>query len=173
MMLELAWAAGLFEGEGTVTIIGQGKKRRYTRPIVTLSSTDSEIVDFFQKRWPGNLRWYLPKKSLNAKPAISWTLQNRTAIKRFLNDIRPYIQTARVWQKIELLFEDINARVQGSRSDPLYIERCQSRRTRMMNLNLRGRGNMDGTVALLKAKANYKTGKPMPLMLGSAAEEAP
>src|SRR5690242_14193138 len=50
--IELAWAAGMFEGEGTVTISAAGR-HGYTRPVVTLANTDRQVVDFFQARWPG------------------------------------------------------------------------------------------------------------------------
>lgn len=40
----LSWAAGAFEGEGTVTITKSGK-RGYTRPAVMLTSTDREMVN--------------------------------------------------------------------------------------------------------------------------------
>lgn len=57
---ERIWAAGFFEGEGTVTILSTVKAGD-TRPKVSMTSTDESMVDFFHARWPGS-RWsYIPK----------------------------------------------------------------------------------------------------------------
>lgn len=130
----LSWAAGTFEGEGTVTITRSGR-RGYTRPLVMLTSTDPEMIDVFQKRWPGCVKHYQPKG--NARIAHTWTLNVRPAIARFLWDISPFLKTDRVRQKAELVLADIGSRVQGAKGSH-YLAECHERREVIRALNKRG-----------------------------------
>lgn len=132
---DLAWAAGLFEGEGTVTITRSGR-RGYTRPLVCLTSTDREVVDFFHKRWPGVMRTFQPAG--NARLAHVWTLNVRPSIHAFLTELSPYLRTERVRKKARLVVEDVEARRQGARS-PDYLAACHERRQQVAELNRRGR----------------------------------
>jgi hypothetical protein len=129
-----SWAAGFFEGEGTVTITRSGR-RGYTRPLVCLTSTDREVIDLFQARWPGVVRTYQPKG--NARIAHVWTLNVRPTIRAFLVELLPHLRTQRVQAKARLVIEDVDARVQGSR-DPGYMVACHARREAVAALNKRG-----------------------------------
>src|SRR3990172_12809075 len=81
------WAAGHFEGEGTVTISG-ASRRGYTRPLVVLASTDFQVIEFFNERWPGTIRTYQPKsKTGRAKLARVWSLNSFEAVRAFLLDM--------------------------------------------------------------------------------------
>lgn len=132
------WAAGLFEGEGTVTL-ATNRIASYTRARVLLSSTDQEIVNFFHTRWPGSCRNYMPQsRTGRAKRAWSWTVSCRKAI-TFLQDIRPYIRTSRVRAKIDLVFEAQAHRHQGPSPDQAAYRRLHDGyRARMTGLNRRG-----------------------------------
>ena len=130
----LAWAAGTFEGEGTVTITRSGA-RGYTRPMVMLTSTDPEMVNVFNVRWPGRIYAHQPKG--NSKVAHTWSLNVRPAIARFLWDISPFLKTDRVRRKAELVLEDIGARIQGAKG-PGYLAECHERREEIRALNKRG-----------------------------------
>ena len=137
---ELAWAAGMFEGEGTVTITQVGrpggkKEYGYTRAVVSLTSTDAEIVAFFHQRWPGVLRTFQPRG--NAKIATTWTLNTGESIWRFLDDVFPHLRTGAEKLKFSVVMEDVEARVQGSR-DWEYRDACHQRRMIMRALNKRG-----------------------------------
>lgn len=129
-----AWAAGMFEGEGTVTITRSGR-RGYTRPLVVLTSTDRSVIDFFNERWPGCVKTYQPRG--NARVAHVWTLNVRPAIRDFLLHLLPHLRTERVRTKALLVIEDVDARAQGARS-PEYLTRCHERRERVAELNRRG-----------------------------------
>jgi hypothetical protein len=132
----LSWIAGVFEGEGTITITMAGKKG-YTRPAVMLTSTDESMVAPFQKRWPGCIRRFTPPG--NSKPAVTWALSSRPSISRFLFDMHPFFKTERVRRKSELVQVDIAARVQGARGlGKEYLEACYARREEMAVLNKRG-----------------------------------
>jgi len=134
MSTDLAWFAGLFEGEGTLTISRSGR-RGYTRPIVTLAMTDKQCVDLFHERWPGCLQ--VRPMGVGQRTAYVWTLNQRAAILTFVGDLQPYFRTERVQQKARLLIEDVLARKQGARQHD-YLAQCHERREAMALLNKRG-----------------------------------
>lgn len=131
-MALVIWAAGIIEGEGTITITRSG---RYTRPLVSVTSTEPEIIAALQSRWPGTLRRFTPPG--NAREATTWTLNARASIARFLWDILPYLRTERRRRLAWLVWDDIGAREQGARR-PGYMDACQQRRERVRVLNRRG-----------------------------------
>jgi hypothetical protein len=133
---ELSWAAGLFEGEGTVTIATGGASRLYTRLVVTLSSTDEEIVAFFQDRWPGTITTRLPPG--NTRMAYTWFLSAWRA-QVFIEQVLPFVVTTRVRAKMELAIEAQSTKQQGTRKNCIqYREEQETFRLRMKALNKRG-----------------------------------
>lgn len=132
-----AWAAGLFEGEGTLTIARYPRGDLvYTRPVVTLTMTDRSVVDLFHGWWGGSVAGYQPKG--NARYAWRWTINSRPPIGRFLDDLGPEFRTERVRAKAALLAEDLAERIQGCKNDEGYLGRCLERYQRMKDLNRRG-----------------------------------
>src|SRR5262245_43395380 len=94
---KLAWARGLFEGEGTSTI-GVRKSNETYRLIATVRNTDISIVEFFYHRWSG---WLQPAYGSRPgrKPAWYWTVAGPRA-ERFLRAIEPFVFTERVRMKL-------------------------------------------------------------------------
>jgi hypothetical protein len=133
--LELIWAAGLFEGEGTVSINKAHKKHRGTLRCM-VGSTDIEIVKFFLARWGGH--WHEVKASGNKQTAWKWSVA-ATKAEKFLRKIFPYIYTKRVKEKALLGLEFQSQKIigRGSHSQK-YRERQFEYYTRMKHLNLRG-----------------------------------
>jgi hypothetical protein len=131
--VDLAWAAGMFEGEGTITITGGG---RYTRSVVCLTNTDREIVEFFQNRWPGLVGPHKPQKP-NHKMAWTWRLQGNFVF-GFLLDVSPFFRTRAEREKADLLLESQRARWAGYKLSG-HSERIGTYRDRMRKLNQRGR----------------------------------
>ncbi len=130
----LSWVAGIVEGEGTITITRSGI-RGYTRPQVSITSTDPDILAPIQDRWPGALSTRQPPG--RAKLAHTWTLNVRSSIARFLFDILPFLHTDRVRRKALLVLQDVGARVQGARGED-YMRQCHERREQIRALNKRG-----------------------------------
>jgi len=138
---DFAWAAGLFEGEGTVTLTTMGKGRGTNRLVVSVSNTDRQVTDFFQERWPGSkLREHFPVSSRRARRVWVWNLTSRRA-EVFLRQIRPFIRTERVSAKIALALEAQEARVIGTRGKrgATYHAMQDEFMRRMRVLNRRGR----------------------------------
>ena len=96
--IDLAWAAGLFEGEGSVRI-EKPNKRNLGCLSVDIVNTDKEICVFFMDRWKGYLVTY--KSNGNRRQYYRWRAAARNGY-RFLVDIRPFTRTKRICTRISL-----------------------------------------------------------------------
>lgn len=132
--LEMAWAAGLFEGEGTVRIARPGKRQLGTL-VVSVVNTDRQILDFFQQRWPGYCKLATGRPD-GTRPAWVWVIAARQAA-AFLDDLLPYLQTERVRRKAELGLAFQDARRLGARGEA-YREASWDYYRQMLALNQRG-----------------------------------
>ena len=96
---DLHWAAGIFEGEGCVTIAVRNSDETY-RLLCTIGNTDRQVIDPFHRWWGG---WLQPAYGLRPgrKPAWSWTVAGPRA-ESFLRDLAPYVRTDRVRRKLDL-----------------------------------------------------------------------
>ena len=133
--IELAWAAGMFEGEGTATI--SDVRRQTPRPLVTLTNTDPVVTEFFHERWGGVLR-ATPKAGDNARDVSIWTLNAAYRISIFAAAILPFVRRPAVRRKLEILIEYHDEAEQGSR-DPEYRAKRQVLMEEMRDLNRRGK----------------------------------
>jgi hypothetical protein len=129
---DLLWAAGLFEGEGTATIGGKGP---YSAALISVTSIDLEVLDFYQLHWGGRIR-SVGRRSPNAREAFTWELHGQRAA-FFAEDLLPHIRTSRVRQKFEILVESQQHRRQGSRN-PSYQAIIGAYREQLRLLNRRG-----------------------------------
>jgi hypothetical protein len=135
--IDLAWISGLFEGEGTIAIVGGGK-RVYTQLMVSVTNTDLQVVEEFQKYWPSYRIRAVKPKSRAAKSAWVWQLSCLKAAS-FLCDIEPYVRTERVRQKVALALEAQSLRVRGRRRFLAeYRAQHEGFKARMHVLNKRG-----------------------------------
>lgn len=79
----IAWAAGLFEGEGSFQI-GNNKGRG-----IVISSTDKDVLDRLRDNFGGNI-YEITKRKSHWKDAWIWTVRKEEAIK-FYQQIKPYL----------------------------------------------------------------------------------
>jgi hypothetical protein len=133
--LDCAWAAGHFEGEGTVTLT-KGGRIMHVRPLIALASTDQSCRDFFHDRWPGNCRIVEPRTP-TSRMAFVWNLSSGERIQSFLFDVLPFIRTDRVRQKIEVVLNDIQDRGLYQQQ-PEVKSRSEQRRLLIRKLNAKG-----------------------------------
>lgn len=146
--LDCAWAAGHFEGEGTVTIT-KGGRIMHVRPLVSLASTDRSCRDFFHDRWPGNCRSRLPRTD-REREAFIWTLNSGERIQGFLLDIFQFIRTDRVKHKIVVVLDDIQDR--GLYQQQIEVRNRSDQRRRLIRaMNAKGSETLvvEGNVRLL------------------------
>lgn len=88
----LAYAAGLFDGEGTVYL--RNRPPHYTIGVL-ISQTDRRPLDFMALHWQGAVLGpygtYKKNSSYNWKPIFQWGLHGTRAF-NFLQDIVPFCQ---------------------------------------------------------------------------------
>ena len=97
--IELSWAAGMFEGEGSVRISRSTQTRR-SELRCELSNTDEDIITIFRGRWGGSVNPVYGQE-MNRKPQLRWVASGSMAF-HFLSDVLPYLRTKRVKQKAKI-----------------------------------------------------------------------
>lgn len=80
---ELAWAAGFFDGEGSVGVYGAGST------MVSITNTHHLTVLWFRDHFGGSIRPLL-RSCLTQKPAWQWTLTGPVA-RRWLSTVLPWL----------------------------------------------------------------------------------
>ena len=144
---DLIWAAGLFEGEGTIAILRpgyktaksgryQGKVRPHIREVVTMANTDIEIVKFFSDRW-GARPVPHRQSQLNARTLYQWQLSGPRA-EWFVTDLLPHFQTQRTRRRAALFLESRQL-LHDSDKSPEYHAKRQLLFAQMRVLNWRGK----------------------------------
>lgn len=100
---DLAYAAGLFDGEGSISLVRQNSNRSHS-PQVAVASNDCEVLLWLQKRFGGSIVTKQPRKSTHSV-SYDWRLTDRRAL-TFLKLIRPYLVIERKIRRIDLLLSD-------------------------------------------------------------------
>lgn len=90
---ELAWAAGLFEGEGCFSV----RSAKYPYPTAQLTSTDQDVIDDFARiiGIPGSNLARRDPRNAGYKPSFRWTLMGTTSIKELRDLIGPWMRSRR------------------------------------------------------------------------------
>lgn len=98
-LAELAFAAGLMEGEGTVRINAITKRNKGALA-VSCVNTDSELIDWLHDRWGGYCK---PATGLGPRqrPAFVWVIAANQALS-FLEAIEPHVVTTRMRERIAM-----------------------------------------------------------------------
>ena len=100
---ELAYAAGLFDGEGSISLVRQKNNRSHS-PQVSVASNDHEVLAWFQNHFGGSIVTKQPRKSTHSV-SYDWRLTDRRAL-TFLKLIRPYLVIERKIRRIDLLLNE-------------------------------------------------------------------
>jgi hypothetical protein len=100
---ELAYAAGLFDGEGSISLT-RHRSNRWPSPQVAVASTDYEVLEWFRAHFGGNIVMKQPRASSHSV-SYDWRLTDRRALE-FLKLIRPYLVIERKIRRIDLLLND-------------------------------------------------------------------
>lgn len=134
---ELAWAAGLFEGEGCIRI-NKSTKRNLGALIVAVTNTDEQVIDFLHSRWGGCKK---PASGLRADQRRAWvwvTASRRAAL--FLKAIEPFVVRDIVRERIRVGLQFQAGKSTTSRVSDEYREDQFNAYQWMCHLNTRGRG---------------------------------
>ena len=100
---EIAYTAGLFDGEGSISLVRQKNNRSHS-PQVAVASTDYEVLLWLRKRFGGSIVIKQPRKSSHSI-SYDWRLTDRRAL-AFLQLIRPYLVIKRKIRRVDLLLNE-------------------------------------------------------------------
>lgn len=139
---QVAWAAGLFEGEGWITIsarkpFGKNKSVSYSM-CVGVTMTDEEILERFQAVFGGTLH---ATSEVNEKYRPAYRLElYSTRASSALSEMMPYFGPRRA-ERARLAIDFQNLKDQHYRPSikPGVMEQLRAMRERMLKLNHRGR----------------------------------
>ena len=99
---ELAWSAGFFDGEGSVSI-ARATKQNLGSLAVAVSQIDREPLDWMAGEWGGRVRRVTGKRA-DQREAWVWTIYANQAL-AFLTAIEPHIRLDRNRERIALARE--------------------------------------------------------------------
>ncbi len=100
--MEDIYTAGLFDGEGTVTLATANGKFRY--PVVSVSSTTLCLLAFLQQTYGGHISKHKAYQD-HHKPSWSWKTTHDNALV-FLEKILPYLKEPEKLRRAILLTQN-------------------------------------------------------------------
>lgn len=95
------YAAGLFDGEGSVTFCSSGKTAKVRTLRVSLGSTDKGLTQFLEDTFGGRVYPY-NSKIVGRKPMYEWKANNAEAVD-FLRAVRPFMREANKIARADLV----------------------------------------------------------------------
>ena len=101
--IEAAYAAGILDGEGSISL-SRIHSSRWPSPVVSVASTDRELLEWLRARVGGTIiqkRTYQPHHSRS----FDWKLTDRRALS-FLKIVRPFLVIQRKIERADLLLKD-------------------------------------------------------------------
>jgi hypothetical protein len=107
---EIAWAAGLFEGEGCISF-GRSAASDYRLPQMTIVMTDRDVLERFQAVVGGNLSGKPFRRAEHVKEQWSWRIHGKPAYAVYLR-LRPWLCERRR-QRGDEVFAHLNNRGPG------------------------------------------------------------
>lgn len=140
---ELAYAAGLFDGEGSLCIRRDRRSGGYILT-VTLTNTVEGACLLFKDLFGGN---YIKRKGDERRQDLYVWKQTHKAAREFLQEILPYILLKR--EQVLLAFEFCQLAFIGKgrrhRKTPEWAAMCESLKLRMHDLNVRRNNGKEST----------------------------
>jgi hypothetical protein len=100
--VEAAYAAGIVDGEGSISIT-RNHSGRWPSPQVSVASTDRELLDWLRERYGGTITTKQPRKPQHSL-SFDWKLTDRRAL-RFLQIVGPYLVIKRKKCRCDLLLK--------------------------------------------------------------------
>ena len=96
---QLAWAVGLFEGEGCMT----WRDKEHKRPYLKMSMTDFDVVEkFLDVIGVGRLD-FIDKKNPKWKHQLQWRTTNERDCRNILSMFLPYFGNRRAHKALDIL----------------------------------------------------------------------
>jgi hypothetical protein len=92
--VKIAWAAGLFEGEGSIVLIQESRDRR-PYPRLQLTTTDSDVAYKFKRYIKAGCIYERKRKTVTGKRVFFWVIKCKFEVKRVLKLFMPYFGVRR------------------------------------------------------------------------------
>lgn len=137
---ERAWAAGFFEGEGSVWIAARRQDRMLAALHVEISQVDRSPLDWLFDRFGGNVPKGMRHRGGRGRPYWRWRIRaSRAAL--FLRDIEPFLVRPIVRRRVSLAiaFQQQKTITWANRT-PEYAQAQRDFIDTMRQLNGRGDG---------------------------------
>lgn len=96
MAFEYAWCAGLFDGEGTTSVLA-AQRDRYKYPRMSMAQKDINVLSRFQKSIGGKI--YKSK----TRDIYNWNLYKYTDVEDALNKMWPHLDQLKKEQAVKVL----------------------------------------------------------------------
>lgn len=103
---DLAWTAGLIDGDGCVSMTHTSAKSPFRKPYVCVDSTDTEIINEFVRLYGGSV---VVKKVADVekhRQAWSWRLTGAHQVRVFLAAISPFMRCETKRERARMLIEE-------------------------------------------------------------------
>jgi hypothetical protein len=143
-VVELAYWAGLFDGEGSISIYRYQNKDRYHKSptysvMLQLSLTDKQLVDDFAKLFKGTqtVRHY---NRANNRDQYCWSTKGDIAV-AILKALRPFLRLKQEKANLALKFHQKKWPNPSRLLTPAEVELREGYYQQMRKLNRRGRQN--------------------------------
>jgi hypothetical protein len=108
MTLELPYVAGIFDGEGYVTINKyhhpSGKHIRY-QLLVGIGMVDKPVIEAISKQFGGMLTSYKSPKKVTHRRVFEWRVSSKAAVP-FLRAVQPWLIVKRDQVELVLRFQE-------------------------------------------------------------------
>lgn len=100
---DLAYAAGLLDGEGTVTLSKNNSSDKFRTPAITMSSTTYALLEFMKNSFGGNIVNHKIYKD-HHKQSWVWHLRG-DAVLTFLGQVVPFVREHDKKRRADLLLK--------------------------------------------------------------------
>ena len=104
-----SYTAGLFDGEGCITLFYNGEAN-YPTVRAILSNTDYNLIEFMKNTFGGYISIRKKAKKTH-KQSWNWYVGNTDKVIKFLELIYPYLKNKDKTRKARLIIEDYKYRI--------------------------------------------------------------
>lgn len=101
MKVTLKYAAGIIDGEGTITLSRMRKTDRWRTPVISVSSTTIEILNALVATFGGHICKHKVYKSHHL-PSFSWRVEGRKAV-NLCRQLKTHLLVPNKQQRAELI----------------------------------------------------------------------
>jgi hypothetical protein len=99
---DIAWAAGLFEGEGCICISSR-KDRNTKLASLQMNLTDFDVLERFSNIATGGLIHDVASRADHHKQQWKWSTNKRSVVKEVLLMLLPYFGNRRAYKALNVL----------------------------------------------------------------------